>query len=174
MSKGITVPIFSPPAPNINSPSLAKTLNKVKPLFEGYKQQLDNLTSDIREVESFIRTSGIGEEFYTTVVYWSSHPDEYPNQIPLSHGAYRDNLSWEKHDESKSFRLMHRLFVEDDYQNLDLVTCKPLLESSVNTRKRVFPYLNKFLEQMSEAVSVKEAPKTFADLFPSKNQDIPF
>lgn len=170
MSKGILVPTF---APNINSPSLAKTLNKVKPLFEGYKQQLDNLTSDIREVENFIRASGIGEEFHTTLVHWFSNPDENLNQTPLSHGSYRDNLSWERHDESKSFRLIHRMYALDDFDNLDLVSNKPLLESSVNTRKRVFPYLNKFLEELSQAVSVKEAPKTLTEMFASK-QDIPF
>ena len=159
--------------PMINSPTLANTLSKIKPRLDGYKQQLDNLTSDIREVENFIRASGIGEEFHFTVVNWAVDPEETINQLPKTGGSFSDSLSWEKWDESRTFRLVHRLYAEDDFSEFHVVFSKPLLESSVNTRKRVFPYLNSFLEELSEAVSVKDVPKQAkSSLF--NNTDIPF
>ena len=166
MSRGISVPV-------INSPTLAKTLSKIKPRLEGYKHQLDNLTSDIREVENFVRASGIAEEFHFTVVNWALNPEETINQAPKKNGSYSDCISWEKHEESRTFRLVHTLFAEDDFSEFHVVFSKPLLESSVNTRKRVFPYLNSFLEEFSEAISVKEPPKTIRDLI-SQETEIPF
>ncbi len=151
MSRGIPLPV-------IHSPTLAHTLNKVRPRLENYKQELDNLTSDIREVENYIRAAGIAQSFYFTATYWSQNPEENIGQIPKLKGAYWDSLSWDKHDDSKTFRVIHTLWCEDDFCNEnDVVFSKPLLESSVNTRKRVFPYLNKFIEELSSAIAVKDS-----------------
>jgi|GEM_PF-5288367 hypothetical protein len=163
MSRGILLP-------SLNSQSLSNTLKKVKPCLENYKAQLDNLTSDIKEVENFIRASGVAQSFYCTVVYWMENPEENIGLAPKSQGRFWDILSWERHEESKSFRLMHSLWYEDHYENQDVVFSKPLLESSVNTRKRVFPYLNKFIEELSSAISVPETSSI--NIF--SESDIPF
>lgn len=150
MSRGIPLPI-------IHSSTLANTLNKVRPRLENYKQELDNLTSDIREVENYIRAAGVAQSFCFTATHWSLDPEENIGQMPRSKGSYWDNLSWERYDDSKTFRVIHTLWFEGDFGSESVVFSKPLLESSVNTRKRVFPYLNKFIEELSSAIAVKDS-----------------
>lgn len=169
MSRGIPVPV-------INSPTLAKTLKKVRPQLENYKQQLDNLTADIREVENFVRSAGIAQEYRYIVANWKYNPEVVLGQTPGPHGAFWDKLSWLKHEDSKTFKLVHSLCSENDFTcEEEIIFSKPLLESSVNTRKRLFPYLSKFLEELSAAVAVKDAPsKGFAENLLESEEEIPF
>lgn len=143
----------------INSTSLATVLKKAKPTFEGYKIKLDKMTSDIKEVEDFLKQTGISQKYECFLLGWTEYPEENPSQKPVSadKAIFMDYLCWKKPDDGNSFRLFHELYYTDEFTGeTSLNSAKPLLESSVNVRIRLFPHLGKFITGLSESIKITE------------------
>lgn len=143
--------------PHINAPSIASALQQVKPTFDCYKSKLDKMTSDIREVESFLKQSAYTQHFVMHVAGWASHPEiaPYPKKYDVKNPIFSEHLSWQKLEDQNSFRLYYELLAISDFtEEMELIYIKPLIETSVLTRKRMFPFIPKFLISLSEELSI--------------------
>ncbi|MGZ3725169.1 MAG: hypothetical protein ACXWQQ_05185 [Pseudobdellovibrio sp.] len=157
-------------APNIKSQKLNLALQKAKANIDNYRIKLDRITSDIKELEVYLRTSGITQKFEFAVAKWLNDPEEDSTQKPQPiGGVYWDYIVWEKHDD-KIFRLMHVQYKKDSDGSYSWNFEKPLMESSVATRIRLFPHLDKFLIALSEAVAIKDILDT--DLEAKETKDV--
>ncbi len=156
---------------NFNSPELQKAFEHIEPILTQHKTQLDQISSDIKEVERFIRGCGVHFPFRFLCRERTKVIDEDPFHHQKREMLYRDYLCWDKSKDGQ-FRLLYeveeQLTIVDNgasaVQPSQKIKCRPLIEAKVKVRLELYPELPQFLEAMATELQVAKTEKTRADI----------
>ncbi len=156
---------------NFNSPELQKAFEHIEPILTQHKTQLDQVSSDIKEVERFIRGCGVHFPLRFLCRERSKVIDEDPFHHQKKEMLYRDYLCWDKSKDGQ-FRLLYeveeQLSIVDNgtsgVEPMQVIKRRPLIEAKVKVRLELYPELPRFLEAMASELQLLKTEQTRADI----------
>ena len=143
------------------SVELQKAFDKARPVLENITQTKNTISNEIKSLEKFFQSHSIAENFTLEI----SSPIYPRNLTQDSNGnliANEENLVWDA--EKKRIIFQHSQYVFEDYEEYhsmgtyvkydvdskQIVLSRPLIETSFETRKKVYElHLSNFLLELS-------------------------
>ena len=148
------------PKSQFNSPDLQKVCQQIEPILSQHKQQLDQISADIKEVERFLRGCGIRFPSRLACSDLIRTVEEDPLDQSSRQIRVLDYIGWGKSKDGQ-FRLLYEseeqmMTCRDGvYQTQKAhlpVECRPLIEAKVRVRLELYPILPKFLEEIAKTL----------------------
>ena len=156
------------------SKKLNAAFEKSKETLEGFIQDISQVSQDIRFLELILKNYALHSPFHSLF----SHelrmiPEERDEsgKMDVEHNVY-EFVSWEINEKQKkaSFRIFYKKYEArllpntEKVESVPQINCcapkdaklqenRPLVETSVSTRLRIYPYLPTFLEKLAEELS---------------------
>jgi hypothetical protein len=165
MSASVRVPVFS-------SPTLQKSYQRVRPILEGVEDTRNQVSQDIKELESYLLSLSLTTPFRL----------EFGKRGSASGEIEEEALVWSEH--ATKWRLLYEVVrwegeVEPDipggpfFVNEETAKrqVKPLIESKLDVRQRMHERLGEFLRALASDIAAREhLPYDAMDW----EEDIPF
>jgi hypothetical protein len=164
------------------SKKLKDSFEKSKETLEGFVQDISQVSQDIRFLELVLKSYALSSPFHSLFAHESKpiQADQDESlQSHIEHHLY-EFVSWEINEKQKksSFRIFYKKYEARHLPNADIkesvlqASCpipkeskvlenRPLVETSVSTRLKIYPYLPTFLEKLAEELSKHEAKLDF-------------
>lgn len=146
-----------------SSKSLNDALEKTKASLENYSQNVIQISQDIKSLEELLQNYGINLPFAHVAICEIVDTDIPPTAAES--GCYTEHhsieqIAWEKSTKEKDepFRLFYKKFTQMVEKNIDFfpiegeliqVDSRPLVETPVPIRLRMYPQLSIFLEKLA-------------------------
>ncbi len=152
------------------SKKLKASFEKSKETLEGFVQDISQVSQDIRFLELILKNYALHSPFHSLFAHeFKVIPSQDENaKMDVEHHLY-EFVSWEINEKQKksSFRIFYKKYeahllpqTETAPQTSSLIPKdskllekRPLVETSVLTRLKIYPYLPTFLEKLSEELS---------------------
>lgn len=160
-----------------SSKKLSDSFHKSKESLEDYAQSITQVSHDIRFLELLLKNYGLNSPFKTLfgteIGMVLTSRDEESDKVDIEHHYY-EYVSWEINEKEKkpSFRIFYKKyerqvkpqsegasqsnavnFNRSAPSDAKLVENRPLVETPVLTRLKIYPYLPLFLEKLAEELS---------------------
>lgn len=168
-----------------SSKKLSDSFHRSKESFEDYVQNISQVSHDIRFLELLLKNYGLNSPFKSLFSHeFKLVPkvdETESNKVNLEHHIY-EYVSWEVNEREKkpSFRIFYKKYelrswptTEEVVQVSPIVASKvvpdeakilenrPLVETPVLTRLKIYPYLPTFLEKLAEELSKYKTELSF-------------
>ncbi len=159
------------------SKKLKDSFEKSKETLEGFVQDISQVSQDIRFLELVLKSYALSSPFHS--LFSHEFKTIQGDQDESEHHLY-ECVSWEINEKQKksSFRIFYKKYEARHLPNADIkesvlqTNCpipkdlkvlenRPLVETSVSTRLKIYPYLPTFLEKLAEELSKHKAKLDF-------------
>jgi hypothetical protein len=156
------------------SKKLKDSFGKSKETLEGFVQDISQVSQDIRLLELILKNYALHSPFHSLFAHeLTLLPGEQDEnaKMELEHHLY-EFVSWEINEKQKkaSFRIFYKKYEARLLPNTEkvesaphIISCvpkdaklqenRPLVETSVATRLKIYPYLPTFLEKLADELS---------------------
>jgi hypothetical protein len=150
------------------SKKLQGSFEKTKETLEGFVQDISQVSQDIRFLELILKNYALHSPFHSLFAHEVIVVPGYQGEsAELEHHSY-EFVSWEINEKQKksSFRIFYKKFEARFLQGdpASHISCpvpkdaklqenRPLVETSVSTRLKIYPFLPMFLEKLAEELS---------------------
>lgn len=150
--------------------SLSDKLAKIQPKLSNYQTRLDEISHEIRAIESSLTQSGFGLPLVVSVdtrheMDESATIDEIEGYVNGTEWTYEETLHWSNLD-GKGFRLYYRLTKQEGYFSFfegdasrtksgppEVVLEKPLIDTKLEIRLKCAPKLFDLLNQVEQKLA---------------------
>lgn len=169
-----------------SSKKLSDSFHKSKESFEDYVQNISQVSHDIRFLELLLKNYGLNSPFKSLFAHeikaMQKLSETDTTKGNVEHHFY-EYVSWEINEKEKkpSFRIFYKKYelrlwpsVEEVQgaspirtsrsipEEAKILESRPLVETPVLTRLKIYPYLPTFLEKLAEELSKFETELNFA------------
>jgi hypothetical protein len=142
-----------------SSKKLSDSFQKSKESFEDYVQNISQVSHDIRFLELLLKNYGLNSPFKSLFAH-EHHVYEY--------------VSWEINEKEKkpSFRIFYKKYEANPniLEDSKILENRPLVETPVLTRLKIYPYLPTFVEKLAEELSKYKTELNFTKFKRSINE----
>jgi hypothetical protein len=155
-----------------SSSQLSEIFAKNQSLFQRYIEDINQVSADIRLLESKLKDFGISFPFFLLCRHYT---EVDPESVNLELGVfgieyhYYEYLAWKSNEKEKnpSFRIFYQIFKQSGYIQSDgpillgkekqsdtkVLERRPLIETPVHVRIKMYPFLSAFLEKLAVEIS---------------------
>lgn len=161
--------------------AFSERLASLQPKLSKYKERLDEVSSEIRALESALARANFNLPVSVVVHRWSEDDesaarDELHSYFDGTQWHFEERLTWQNY-EGRGFRLLYQKFRQEGYLRYDgcianswrtgkneLLIEKPFIDTKVEIRLRLAPKLVDFLEQIDKVLISTQTIKPLTPL----------